>query len=135
MTDDFAAATPTEDKGMTQYRKYQRTQIAEMADWHDGFDMAGVSMSEPDRANGSPRLGDKIARNPANHADRWLVSAAYFVANFRSVASDEDKDDEQIARAIFDSDLNRGQNFEQERYHYIRLAQAAIAALDAKEKP
>lgn len=67
---------------MNEYRKYRRTQIAEMADWHEGFDMAGVSVSEPDRESGSPREGDKIARNPANHADRWLVSAAYFEANF-----------------------------------------------------
>lgn len=67
---------------MTDYVKYRRTQIAEMADWYPGFDMAGVSISEPDRAAGSPKAGDKIARNPANHADRWLVSADYFVANF-----------------------------------------------------
>lgn len=53
-----------------------------MADWAPGFDMNGVSVSEPDRENGSPKLGDKIARNPANHADKWLVSAEYFAANF-----------------------------------------------------
>jgi hypothetical protein len=44
--------------------------------------MTDVSISAPDQAAGSPREGDKIARNPANHEDRWLVSAAYFAANF-----------------------------------------------------
>ena len=64
------------------YREYRRTQKAEMADWHPGFDMAGVSISDADRLAGSPKPGDKIARNPANHNDRWLVAAAYFTANF-----------------------------------------------------
>lgn len=67
---------------MTLYQKHRRTQIAEMAAWTPDFDMTGVSVSEPDRQNGSPKEGDKIARNPANHDDRWLVSAAYFAANF-----------------------------------------------------
>jgi len=67
---------------MSEYKKYIRTQIAEMADWTPGFDMAGVSISDPDKKNGSPKEGDKIARNPANHEDRWLVAAEYFAANF-----------------------------------------------------
>ena len=65
-----------------EYRQYRRTQIAEMADWTPGFDMTGVSISEADVRAGSPKPGDKIARNPANHDDRWLVSAVYFAANF-----------------------------------------------------
>jgi hypothetical protein len=64
------------------YKKYRRTQIAEMADWEPGFDMDGVSISNADLRSRSPKPGDKIARNPANHADRWLVSKAYFEANF-----------------------------------------------------
>jgi hypothetical protein len=67
---------------MLEYKKYRRTQIAEMADWEPGTPMHGVSISQPDRENGSPKLGDKIARNPANHMDCWLVSAEYFAANF-----------------------------------------------------
>ncbi len=68
-----------------EYRQYRRTQIAEMADWHEGFDMAGVSVSAPDVEAGSPKAGDKIARNPANHDDRWLVAAAYFATNFEAI--------------------------------------------------
>jgi hypothetical protein len=64
------------------YKQYRRTQIAEMADWEPGFDMTGVSVSAPDQAAGSPKQGDKIARNPANHEDKWLVAAEYFAANF-----------------------------------------------------
>jgi hypothetical protein len=72
--------------GMSEiYKQYRRSQIAEMADWHSGFDMTGVSISEPDRKNGSPKMGDKIARNPKNHEDRWLVAAVYFADNFEAV--------------------------------------------------
>ena len=69
-----------------EFKQYRRTQIAEMADWQPGFDMTGVSISEPDHMAGSPKLGDKIARNPANHADKWLVAAAYFAANFEAAS-------------------------------------------------
>jgi hypothetical protein len=70
---------------MSEYKKYQRSQIAEMADWHEGFDMTGVSVSDADKANYSPTYGDKIARNPKNHADKWLVAAEYFKDNFTEV--------------------------------------------------
>lgn len=66
----------------TEYKRYRRTQIAEMADWHPGFDMTDVSVSAAEQKAGSPKVGDKIARNPANHEDRWLVAADYFAANF-----------------------------------------------------
>ncbi len=75
-----------------EFRRYHRTAIAEMADWVAGFDMVGVSVSDADRAAGSPKLGDKIARNPANHADRWLVALAYFEANFEPVRKGSDSD-------------------------------------------
>lgn len=67
------------------YKLYRRTQIAEMADWAPGFDMHNVSISGVDAANGSPKPGDKIARNPANHSDRWLVAKDYFDANFEGI--------------------------------------------------
>jgi len=67
------------------FKKYRRKQIAEMADWEPGYDMTGVSVSDVDKAAGSPKTGDKIARNPKNHNDKWLVSAAYFAENFGSV--------------------------------------------------
>lgn len=33
------------------------------------------------RAGGSPKKGDFIARNPENHADQWLITAEYFADN------------------------------------------------------
>ena len=71
------------------YAKYRRSQIAELADWHSGFDMERVSVSAADKEAGSPKLGDKIARNPANHDDRWLVAADYFAVNFEPVTVSE----------------------------------------------
>ena len=65
------------------FQKYRRTNIAEMRPYVDGEDLSGrVSVSEADKENGSPKPGDMIARNPANHNDQWLVSADYFVDNF-----------------------------------------------------
>lgn len=70
---------------MTEFRQYRRTQIAEMTPWRPGFDMNSVSVSAPDREAGSPKAGDMIARNPKNHADRWLVAAQYFADNFEPI--------------------------------------------------
>lgn len=53
-----------------------------MTDWTPDFDMKNVSVSVVDKQNGSPKSGDKIARNPKNHEDKWLVAAAYFTDNF-----------------------------------------------------
>ena len=44
-----------------------------------------VSISDVDRENGSPKIGDMIARNPKNHLDQWLVAEQYFKDNFESV--------------------------------------------------
>lgn len=70
------------------YTQYRRSAVAEMADWTPDFDMNGVSVSEADRSNGSPLPGDKIARNPKNHDDRWLVAAAYFADNFEPLTTE-----------------------------------------------
>ena len=56
----------------------------EMEEWKPGADMAGVSVSNNDRASGSPRTGDMIARNPENAADRWLIAKAYFEKHYES---------------------------------------------------
>ena len=87
---------------MEQFKKYRRTQIAEMrpvvpydiscfkhsgniAAYGDGIlDKLGVkvSISEADLKNGSPKIGDMIARNPKNWKDQWLVAKQYFRDNF-----------------------------------------------------
>lgn len=67
---------------MSEFKQYRRKQIAELRPWQEGDDIRDVSISLPDRQAGSPKLGDMIARNPKNHADQWLVAAAYFADNF-----------------------------------------------------
>jgi len=45
----------------------------------------GVSISDSDIQNGSPKEGDMIARNPENHSDQWLVAKEYFENNFEEI--------------------------------------------------
>lgn len=70
---------------MYDFKRYRRTQIAEMAPWEPGFDMSDVSVSKPDQRAGSPKAGDMIARNPKNHADMWLVAKQYFADNYEPI--------------------------------------------------
>ena len=44
-----------------------------------------VSISDVDRENGSPKIGDMIARNPKNHLDQWLIAEQYFKDNFEPI--------------------------------------------------
>ena len=44
-----------------------------------------ISVSDQDLRNGSPKIGDMIARNPKNHLDQWLVAEQYFKDNFEPV--------------------------------------------------
>jgi len=68
-----------------QYRRYHRTQIAELRPYIEGEDMTDISVSNADLKNGSPKAGDMIARNPRNPEDLWLIAQAYFRANFEEV--------------------------------------------------
>lgn len=74
---------------MEEFKKYVRTNIAEMMEWTPSTTMYRVSISQADIENGSPKTGDMIARNPENHEDMWLVAADYFKANFAKVKSTE----------------------------------------------
>lgn len=68
---------------MRFFKTYQRKDSTrEMRPYVVGEDLAGVSISDADRANGSPKEGDFIARNSNNHGDLWLVSAEYFADKF-----------------------------------------------------
>ena len=53
-----------------------------MRPYEPGEDVSNVSISDQDLENGSPKLGDMIARNPKNHKDEWLVAEKYFKDNF-----------------------------------------------------
>lgn len=67
------------------FAQYRRSAIAELRPWEPDDDMTGVSISDEDKAAGSPKQGDMIARNPKNHNDRWLVAEQYFNDNFVAV--------------------------------------------------
>lgn len=81
------------------FKQYKKTQIAEMRpitqqDIHnynnDRFHSLRdaefrVSISDFDKANGSPKIGDMVARNPENHNDQWLVAEKYFKENFELI--------------------------------------------------
>jgi hypothetical protein len=72
-----------DDVPKSLFRKYRRSQIAELRRYQPGMDtLEGVSIAAVDKLAGSPQPGDMIARNPKNHADQWLVAAQYFADNF-----------------------------------------------------
>lgn len=85
---------------MENFKKYRRTQIAEMRPVTDAdirafeqdkhlYSMRDtefrVSISDADKANGSPKIGDMIARNPKSHLDQWLIAEQYFKDNFEEL--------------------------------------------------
>lgn len=67
---------------MSEFKRYRRSQIAELRPYVEGESMSGISVATVDREAGSPKAGDMIARNPKDHRDQWLVAAAYFADNF-----------------------------------------------------
>ena len=67
---------------MNMFKQYRRSQIAELRPYVEGEDIAGISLTDVDRQNGSPKVGDMIARNPKDHADQWVITAKYFADNF-----------------------------------------------------
>lgn len=83
---------------MSEFKQYRRTQIAEMrpvtendvkhyeaGDSIPATFQFNVSISGSDLKNGSPKIGDMIARNPKNHNDQWLVAKQYFEDNFEPI--------------------------------------------------
>ena len=66
------------------WRKYQKKQLTEMIPYTKGFDLTGVSISDFDKQNGSPKPGDFIARG-ADHSDMWLIAAKYHKDNYQVV--------------------------------------------------
>jgi hypothetical protein len=88
---------------MNEFKKYRRTQIAEMRpitfedikafenDKHIHSIIGNefkISISDVDLQNGSPKIGDMVARNPKNHNDQWLVAEKYFQENFEFLKLD-----------------------------------------------
>ncbi len=68
-------------------KNYRKKQLQPMEPWTPETDMTGVSVSDADKANGSPRDGDMIAVNPSDQTDRWLVAADFFAANYEEACA------------------------------------------------
>lgn len=66
---------------MNDWKQYKRKGLSEMRPYILNEDVSRVSISEVDKENGSPMLGDMIARNPNDHRDQWLVAKKYFEDN------------------------------------------------------
>lgn len=71
---------------MSEFKQYRRKSISEMRPFIEGETLpSNVSISEADLKNGSPKVGDMIARNPKNHDDMWLVAKEYFEENLEPI--------------------------------------------------
>ena len=74
---------------MSDFKEYKRIENAELRELdaaeEEGTIHMDISMSPEDLSNGSPKIGDMIARNPKNHKDQWLVAAKYFNDNFEEI--------------------------------------------------
>lgn len=68
-----------------EFKEYKRKGFTEATPWTTDTDMTIVAMSQSDKENGSPKLGDMIARNPKNHEDMLLIAAKYFEDNLELV--------------------------------------------------
>ena len=62
-----------------------KKQLQELLDWNSDLPMDLVSISEADKNNGSPKEGDKIAFNPKDPTDMWLVSKQFADDNYEFV--------------------------------------------------
>jgi len=61
-----------------QYINKRHKTVSEMRPYIEGETLDGVCVSEPDRLNGRPMLGDMIARDPDDRESKWLVASEYF---------------------------------------------------------
>jgi hypothetical protein len=67
---------------MSEFKNYRKKALQPLRPYVPGEDVTGVSISDADRATGSPREGDMIAQNPANPNDRWLVAQEVFAVTY-----------------------------------------------------
>lgn len=86
---------------MSEFKNFRRKQIAEIREVTEKdiliFNNHGfihiseypfgynISISDADKNNGSPKIGDMIARNPKDYSDQWLIAEQYFKDNFEQL--------------------------------------------------
>ena len=76
--EDQNCANPMHRRAV-MFKKYKRSNIAEMREYVKGEDLAGISVSDADTPETDMGM---IARNPKNHSDQWYVARKYFKDNF-----------------------------------------------------
>ena len=68
---------------MPDYVPYKRKGTILARPFIDGEVLpAHVSVSDADRADGSPKVGDMIARNFDDENDEWLINQEYFEKHY-----------------------------------------------------
>ena len=65
-----------------ELKNYRKKALQPMRPYVVGEDLTGVSLSDDDRANGSPKVGDMIAVSKDNPDDQWLVNEEFFLKNY-----------------------------------------------------
>jgi len=70
---------------MSELKKYRKKQLQQMIPWEPNIPMELVSISEADKANGSPKQGDMIAINSYDATDMWLIASEFFNTNYEEV--------------------------------------------------
>jgi hypothetical protein len=69
---------------------FKKKELQPMLDWEPDMAMHFVSISEADKLNGSPKVGDMIAINPKNKCDMWLVASEFVKENYELEYEAED---------------------------------------------
>ena len=67
---------------MSEFKKYRRTNVAEMREYVKGEDLKDVSVAKVDDPENDMGM---IARNPDNNKDQWYVARKYFQDNFEAI--------------------------------------------------
>lgn len=69
---------------MSKFKPYIKTQVTYLRPYEEGEVLSeNVSISQFDLDNGSPKIGDMIARNPDYFNDGWLVAKEFFINNYK----------------------------------------------------
>ena len=69
---------------MTTYTAHVKKAVTWLTPYVDGMELPeGCSVSDEDKANGSPKVGDYIGIDRDNTADTWLVGADYYNKTYK----------------------------------------------------
>ena len=67
---------------MSEFKKYRRTNIAEMRPYVFDENLFEISVAEVDDPHNDMGM---IAKNPNNYKDQWYVARKYFNDNFEEI--------------------------------------------------